>query len=161
MSRRAARETALQVLFQVDVGKVAHTTALEHTLEEFGIRGATAEYTRRLVTSAIGNLSEIDNTIRRLSPGWQLERMANVDRNILRLAIQEIVYENDVPGAVAVNEAIELAKVYGTEDSGRFVNGILGNLVKVSGDGSSDGETDKLPAAGGGDTMVGWLPPQD
>jgi N utilization substance protein B len=138
LSRRAARETALQVLFQIDVGKADPEAALKHMLEEFAIRGATAEYTRKLVHNTVCNLSEIDRTIRSLSPGWQPERMANVDRNIIRLAIQEILHEDDIPNPVAVNEAIELAKVFGTADSPRFVNGVLGNLVQSASNKQAD-----------------------
>ena len=95
--------------------------------------GETAEalaYARTLARGALEHLEEIDALIRRQAANWRLERMPAVDRNILRLAVYEFLYESDVPKLVVLDEAIELAKRFGSEQSGRFVNGVLDGLLK-------------------------------
>jgi N utilization substance protein B len=90
----------------------------------------TQVFARELVETTVRNHACIDALIRKYARGWTLERMANVDRNVLRLAICELLYFSDIPASVTVDEAVELAKKYSTAESGRFVNGILGNLVR-------------------------------
>ncbi len=87
------------------------------------------EFGRRLLDGTITHLPEIDEKLRTYAREWSLERMANVDRNILRLALYEMLYLDDVPLSVSINEAVELAKIYSTPDSGRFINGILGKIA--------------------------------
>lgn len=130
MSRRAARETALKVLFQVDVGKVRATVALDHMLAETVAVARSESFTRQLVEGTLAHLAEVDALITRYAVDWTLDRMGNIDRNLLRLAIFEMMHVPDVPPSVAVNEAVELAKKYGDADSAKFVNGILGNVVR-------------------------------
>ncbi|NPV26218.1 MAG: transcription antitermination factor NusB [Firmicutes bacterium] len=130
MTRRRARETALQILFQIDVGQASPEAAIEHVLTEFPLSEPASEFAVTLVRGALKHLREIDQVIKELSREWNLDRMAKVDRNILRLAIYEILYVPEVPNNVAINEAIEVAKKFGGGDSGRFVNGILGKLVE-------------------------------
>ncbi|MDA8213441.1 MAG: transcription antitermination factor NusB [Clostridia bacterium] len=129
MARRQARETALKSLFQVDIGKVPVEAAFENVVKEFEVEEGARKFARELVFGTVDHLKPIDEIIRRVAVDWNLERMANVDRNILRLALYEIYYRSDVPNAVAVNEAVEMAKIYSTEESGKFVNGILGKVV--------------------------------
>ncbi|HEX3033215.1 MAG TPA: transcription antitermination factor NusB [Bacillota bacterium] len=129
MARRQARETALKTMYQIDLGKVAVETAYANVLNEYPLEDEDREFARDLVTGTCSHLAEIDAIIRRVAVDWQLDRIAKVDRSILRLALYEIVYRKDVPDAVAVNEAVELAKLYSTDDSGKFVNGILGKVV--------------------------------
>lgn len=129
MTRRQARETALRVMFQVDVGKIPWQTALSHMIEMDDLEGQDIDFLRTLVTGAVSHLADIDAIISRRAVDWKLDRMMGTDRNILRLATFEILY-SDVPPGVTVNEAVELAKAYGDESSGRFVNGILGNVVR-------------------------------
>lgn len=129
MGRRQARETALQVLFQIDIGKTEPNLALTNTAEEFGAGPQEIEFARQLVWGTLEHIEDIDAMIASVSKEWQLNRMANVDRNIMRLALYEIKYRSDIPANVSVNEALELAKVFGSPDSARFVNGILGKLV--------------------------------
>lgn len=129
MGRRQARETALQALFQIDVGQVEPGAALEMTCQEFGIGGSDKVYADKLLKGALEKLTELDSVIKKISLEWELERIANVDRNILRLALYEILFAEDIPYNVSVNEAIELAKAFSTEESGKFVNGILGKVV--------------------------------
>lgn len=132
MGRRQSREAALQAIFQVDLGRIDPERAISYTADNFGIKPEDLTYTRELVTGALERLEKIDRIIASYSKDWQLERLARVDRNIMRLAIYEILYRDDIPAGVSVNEAVELAKVYGGEDSGRFVNGILGRVITLS-----------------------------
>ncbi len=130
MKRRRAREVALQVLFQVDVGKSKPERALLYTLSEFNVTGETAAFARRLVEGTLAHKEEIDALIRKYAIDWDLPRMANVDRNILRLGIYEMLYHEETPLSVAIDEAIELAKTFSHEDAPRFINGILGRIAR-------------------------------
>ena len=130
MGRRQARETALQVLFQIDVGKNEPDFAIKNTAEEFGAGPQELEFARQLVMGTLEHIDEIDQMISRVSKEWQLNRMANVDRNIMRLALYEMKFRQDIPSSVSINEAVELAKIFGSTDSGKFVNGILGKFIQ-------------------------------
>jgi transcription antitermination protein NusB len=129
LSRRLARETAVQVLFQIDIAQGDPARAVEHVAEEFAIPAASKEFALRLVSGTLTNMQQIDNIVQSVSQEWNMARMANVDRNILRLATYELFFCPDIPGNVSVNEAIELAKLYSGEEAGKFVNGILGVLL--------------------------------
>ena len=131
-ARRRARECALQMLYSLDVNPgLAVDQVFAHFWRDFA--GEAAEerdadvmgFAERLVRGASTNLAEIDDIIQRASKNWRLERMARVDRNLLRLALYELKFVDDVPAKVAINEAIEIAKRYGTNESSAFVNGIL------------------------------------
>ncbi|MEG6615903.1 transcription antitermination factor NusB [Peptococcaceae bacterium 1198_IL3148] len=130
MSRRQARETALQVLFAVDVGKIELDQAFNYVVEEFNTSLNARQFARELLEGAIKYKDELDAIIARLSKGWEMKRLASVDRNIMRLALYELIYRDDIPPAVSVNEAVEMAKLFGGEKSGKFVNGILGQVVE-------------------------------
>ncbi len=155
--RRTAREMAVQMLYQSDLGG----SALPHIIATFDVaeylaREAAAprkkgpltaeereeagrsrkrvdeafEHAQKLVRGTLDNQEKIDDLIRSQADNWRLERMPAVDRNILRLAIYEMMYEKDTPKLVVLDEAIELAKKFGSEQSGRFVNGLLDGLLK-------------------------------
>lgn len=169
--RRMAREMALQMLYQHDLGEASppqlfqvfdRAPYLSETGEwvwdeEGGVKPDRSkpaptgkppkrssedgerrrreveeafEYARALVEGAVGHAGEIDDLIRQQADNWRLERMPAVDRNILRLAVFELLYEEDIPKLVVVDEAIELAKKFSTDQSGRFVNGLLDGLLK-------------------------------
>ncbi|MFZ5898561.1 MAG: transcription antitermination factor NusB [Bacillota bacterium] len=130
LTRRRAREVALQALFQIDVGGAEEAEAIERTIQMLELEAADCSFVKEIVSGVRGHLAHLDGVIARQSKDWRLERIANVDRNILRMALYEILYRDDVPDNVAVNEAIELAKTFGSEESGRFVNGILGKVVE-------------------------------
>ena len=132
-SRRAVRELALNVLYQVDIAKIPPQEALETALESTGLEEGAAEFAVTLVNGTLENLKSIDEEIARLSVGWDLHRQPAVDRNILRMAIYEIRFLDSIPASVSINEAVDLAKKFSTEESGRFVNGVLGTLVRQSG----------------------------
>jgi N utilization substance protein B len=123
-SRREARETALGLLYEADVRGEDPAEALARQVAE------PVPYARDLVAGVSSHLDEIDDRLRGASRGWTLERMAVLDRAVLRLATYELAYCPEVPTGVVVDEAVELAKQYSTEDSGRFVNGVLGALAR-------------------------------
>lgn len=129
-NRRKAREDALQILYQLELNpSLSVTTALENFsnlyLKE---AGELVPFTKRLVLGVYEKQKEIDQEIVQLSSHWKPERMAPVDRNILRLGAYEIMFCEDIPAVVSVNEMIELAKEFGAEQSASFVNGILDQL---------------------------------
>lgn len=132
MSRRKAREVALQVLFQLDFNTADKDDALTAVIAEAGdLSSSVKEYARALVEGTQSMREDIDQIISKISSEWKVGRMAGVDRNIVRIAIYEMQLANDkISPNVAINEAVELAKKFGSEDSGRFVNGILGTLAK-------------------------------
>lgn len=131
MSRRLARETALQVLYQVDVtgDKSDIEAALKKWGEEFAVPQSGLTFAHNLIRGTLELREQIDERLNGLAKGWSIERMATVDRNLLRLAVYEILYCDDIPDKVSVNEAIELAKSFGGQDSAKFVNGILDQLI--------------------------------
>lgn len=132
MSRRKARETAVQALFYLDFNHTDMESAIAAVMDEREtMSGNAKDYARLLVSGAREHQGEIDRIIAAVSNEWKLDRMAAVDRNIARVAIFEMNYSGEkLPPNVIINEAVELAKTFGTEDSSRFINGILGSLVK-------------------------------
>jgi len=127
-ARRKARAIALQVLYEVDSVEHDVETALAHLLAEGGLSEEDAAFSRGLVGGVIQNREKIDQHIKNFAPAWPLEQIPIVDRNILRLAIFEILLDNNVPVKVAINEAVELAKMFGSDNSSKFVNGVLGSV---------------------------------
>ena len=125
-TRRKSRILALQALYEIDSAGREPDTVIGRALEEVEITRENSDFLRELVTGTVGNKEAIDKHIRELAPTWPIDQLAVVDRNILRLAIFEILYDNKVPVKVAVNEAVELAKTFGSESSAKFINGVLG-----------------------------------
>jgi N utilization substance protein B len=131
--RRKARAIALQVLYEFDsVGHDAER-ALANLLADAGLSDDNAAFARGLVNGVIQNKEQIDQHIRKFAPVWPLEQIPIIDRNILRLAIFEILLDNSVPVKVAINEAVELAKKFGSDNSSKFVNGVLGSVSAFAG----------------------------
>lgn len=131
-NRRKAREIALQILYEMEMKASEPRVVLEWYWKGQGpdVPDETRRFTTDLVEGTFRNRKEIDELIERHSLHWKLIRMAVVDRNILRLAVYELLYLHDVPTSVVLNEAIEIAKKFGTEDSGSFINGILDKIAK-------------------------------
>jgi N utilization substance protein B len=128
MLRRNAREHAVQALFASEF----HPEDVKRVIEEQGdrLKGELREFYGRLTRGVLDRSSIIDSVITRfLKKGWTLERISAVDRAVLRLAVYELLYERETPPAVVVNEAVELAKAFSDDESGRFVNGLLGSAV--------------------------------
>ncbi|RJQ11401.1 MAG: transcription antitermination factor NusB [Bacillota bacterium] len=147
-NRRLGRELALKVIFQLDVagGDPADAFDLATRLMVEDPEGGTPppteevrDFGRQLLMGTVAHLPELDNMLRSYAREWSLERMANVDRNILRLALYEMLHLDDVPASVSINEAVELAKIYSTPDSGRFINGILGKIAATLAPGPETG----------------------
>ena len=128
MKRRLAREKALQALFQIDMSGIEPAVALENVLEE---EEEADDFLRELVIGATANLQEIDKEIGKYLERWTIDRLAKVDLNILRIGAYEIMFNEKVPPNVVINEAVEIAKRFGDDQSGKFVNGILS---KIKGD---------------------------
>lgn len=124
--RRKARELALQALYEIDTSGHKADEVVERLLAEEMFSGENADFTRELVKGVIQNKEELDGRIKTFAPAWPVSQVPVIDRNILRLAIFEILIDNKVPLKVAINEAIELAKTYGADNSSKFVNGVLG-----------------------------------
>jgi N utilization substance protein B len=130
--RRKARILALQALFERDTVGHAPEDVVNRLQEESAAATDAGVFSHRLVEGVLTNRERIDDTIRRLAPAWPLEQIAVVDRNILRLAIYEILIDNKVPMRAAINEAVELAKTYGGENSPKFINGVLGAVSALA-----------------------------
>jgi transcription antitermination protein NusB len=128
--RRKSRESALRVLYQLDITKQGDPKAITQREAHFSSSGGTDEFAERIVLGVVDHAREIDQLIERFSENWRLDRMTLVDRNILRMAIFELLYCSEIPPKVTLNEAIDLGKRYGSEDSGSFINGILDRIQK-------------------------------
>ncbi len=126
--RRQARITALQTLYEYDTAHHDVDAVLQRHAEERQLSARVAEYAGELAHGVLEHLDEIDTTIQEVAPEWPIAQMARIDKNILRLAIFEILYNNSVPAKAAINEAVELAKSFGSDTSSRFVNGVLGTI---------------------------------
>jgi len=127
-ARRKARALALQALYEID--SVGHEVeaVMTRLLAEGGLSEENGAFVREVVSGVIQNKQKIDLNIKNFAPAWPIEQIPLVDRNILRLAIFEILLNNKVPVKVAINEAVELAKTFGSDNSSRFVNGVLGSV---------------------------------
>lgn len=134
MIRRIAREVALQSLFQIDFNSCEADAAVEASLAEHDEENAPKayDYALQLVQGVLANKEAIDARLGQYAIDWTVERMPATDRNILRVAVYEMLFTAEpLAYGVAINEAVEVAKVYGTEESPRFVNGVLGKLAKA------------------------------
>ncbi len=129
-NRRKAREAALQVLYQVDLSKINPGEALELFWMQESASAEIKDFTTQLVEVVLQNQAEVDQLVEKHATHWKLLRMACVDRNILRLAVYELLCCKDIPKSVSLNEAIELGKKFGTEESGSFINGVLDHIAK-------------------------------
>ena len=130
-SRRRAREIALQVLYQLDLNPGDPDEALELYEDQLGIPKDTYAFVRLLVKGVSRKRNLIDRIIEGASYNWRLNRMAVVDRNIIRIGVFEILFCDDIPPKVSINEAVELAKKFGSQDSKAFVNGVLDRIYNL------------------------------
>ena len=129
--RSKARATALSLLYQIEISKVDFHQALQDYSENYPQKQEVTDFFSLLVEGVITNMSSIDALIKKHVKNWEIKRMAVVDRNILRMGCFELLFSEDIPPKVAINEAIELAKRFGDVDSPRFVNGILDKIYKM------------------------------
>jgi N utilization substance protein B len=126
--RRQARMIALQTLYEYDIVSHPPKEILQRHAEERNLHPKVVEYAEELVLGVRDHLADIDAHIQSAAREWPLQQMARIDKNILRLAIYEILFNNTVPAKAAINEAVELAKSFGSETSSRFINGVLGTI---------------------------------
>ena len=128
-TRRKTRTVALQVLYETDSVRHDAGEVLVRITEEAGLSPSAEDFARDLVDGVLANQAELDKIIVRLAPNWPIQQMALVDKNILRLAIYELMWSDQTPPKVAINEAVELAKNFGSDSSPKFVNGVLGSVA--------------------------------
>ena len=127
--RRKARTVALQTLYELDRSAHKPNEVLIRLLGERALPDEAANFAQSLINGVIQNSKHIDDVIRKLAPAFPVEQITTIDKNILRLAIFEILFDNRVPVKAAINEAVELAKSFGSDTSPKFVNGVLGSVV--------------------------------
>ncbi len=127
--RTRARSIALQALYEIDLTGHPPELVLSERLSETPLEDNLAEFARSIVLGILPIVRELDELIARHAPEWPLDQVAIIDRNIMRIALWEIAVSNQTPLKVAINEAVELGKIYGSESTPRFVNGVLGSLA--------------------------------
>lgn len=127
-TRRYARELAMQALFSMDMNSTFSTEMLAEYSRSFPPNKRVGPYFQRLTEGVVQYKDHIDKVIEQYSSNWKVRRMACVDRNILRLAVFELLYCGDIPAKVSINEAIDIAKKFGSSESGSFINGILDSI---------------------------------
>jgi N utilization substance protein B len=131
--RRKARIAALQALYEIDCTQHEATDILAHFRAEKTLPPEAISFSEQLVLGVIQNKLKLDNIIKHFAPAFPIEQMSLIDRNILRLAIFEALFDNNTPIKVAINEAVELAKSFGSDSSSRLINGVLGSVVSKYG----------------------------
>ena len=129
-TRRRARRVTLEALYEIDLAGHPPDEVIERRLQEQEMESAGVEFAHKLLFGVLEYLLGIDTLITRYAPEWPLEQMAIIDRNVLRIAIFEFLVDTETPVKVAINEAVELAKVYGSDSAPRFINGVLGTLAE-------------------------------
>lgn len=129
--RSKSREVALHILYQLEITKTEYKEALNHYLENSPQKQEVIDFSLLLLEGVIKNSASIDALITKYVKNWEIERMAIIDRNILRLACFELIFIEEIPPKVSINEGIELAKRFGDIDSPRFINGILDKIYKM------------------------------
>lgn len=127
-NRRRSRELAMQALFQIEMNQDHSREAVELFCKHFGVTRNVRSFFLRLVEGVRKFQYEIDPLVERFSKNWKISRMSRADRNIMRVAVYELLYCDDIPPKVSINEAIDIGKKFGTEDSGAFINGILDSI---------------------------------
>ena len=147
-NRHLARTIAMQTLFEWDFrGKQLEQIdeIISYNFKSFAPEFNDHTFTEKIVKGVLKNMAEIDGYITKFAPEWPIDQITNVDRNILRVGVYELIFDPDVPAKVAINEAIEIAKTFGGEASGRFVNGVLGSLFKEIGAPDKTEDKEKNP----------------
>ena len=127
-TRRQARELAMQALFYMDIRKDASEEMLEYFCGCFCPSKKSRPFFRKLVNGVLGTKDQIDALVERYSQNWNISRMSCVDRNVMRIAVYEMLYCDDIPPKVSINEAVDIGKKFGTQESGAFINGIMDSI---------------------------------
>lgn len=130
MSRKRARIGVMQALFAMDINNEFSTDKLEVFMENNNFQGDEVDYINRVVPDILDKLEVVDETIEKNLKGWTMARLAKVDRQILRVAVYEFLYKDDIPEEVSINEAVEIARLYSSDEAPKFINGILGTIYR-------------------------------
>ncbi|MFQ8698425.1 MAG: transcription antitermination factor NusB [Peptoniphilus harei] len=130
MSRKRARIGAMQALFAMDINNDFSIDKLEVFMENNNFQGDEVDYINRVVPDILDKLEVVDETIEKNLKGWTMARLAKVDRQILRVAVYEFLYKDDIPEEVSINEAVEIARLYSSDEAPKFINGILGTIYR-------------------------------
>ncbi len=130
MSRKRARIGAMQALFSMDLNDDFSTDKLDLFMENHEFQGDEVDYIKRTVPDILDKLDLVDETIEKNLKGWTMARLAKVDRQILRIAVYEFLYKDDIPEEVSINEAVEIARLYSSDEAPKFINGILGTIYR-------------------------------
>jgi len=133
-SRRKTRAIALQALYEIDLARHDAETVVARLVAEGKLTEENSAFVRELANGVVRHREKIDDDIQRFAPAWPIEQLPMIDKNILRLAIFEILFDNKVSVKVAINEAVELAKSFGGDNSAKFVNGVLGSVSSMAAD---------------------------
>lgn len=128
--RRSSRELALKFLYQIEFNQGDFEEQLSQFKERVSCKEEVGEFLERLIRTVLQHKGEIDAVLKKYSDHWALDRMTVIDRNILRMGVCELIYLGDIPPKVAINEAVEISKKYGSEDSPDFINGVLDRVYK-------------------------------
>ncbi len=129
-TRRRARRVTLEALYEVDIAGHSPYEVIERRLQDQPMETAGIEFAHKLLDGVLEHQKGMDSLITRYAPEWPLDQMAVIDRNVLRIAIYEFLVDTETPVKVAINEAVELAKIYGSDSAPRFINGVLGALAE-------------------------------
>ncbi|MDX1616004.1 MAG: transcription antitermination factor NusB [Candidatus Promineifilaceae bacterium] len=129
-TRRRARRLVLEALYEIDLAGHPAGEVLQRRIKDQPLESTGIEFAYSLLHGVMANLEQMDALIARYAPEWPLEQMAIIDRNVLRIAIYEFLIEEETPVKVAINEAVELAKIYGSDSAPRFINGVLGTVAE-------------------------------
>lgn len=130
MSRKRARIGVMQALFSMDLNDDFSTDKLDLFMENHEFQGDEVDYIKRTVPDILDKLEVVDETIEKNLKGWTMARLAKVDRQILRIAVYEFLYKDDIPEEVSINEAVEIARLYSSNEAPKFINGILGTIYR-------------------------------
>lgn len=130
MSRKRARIGVMQALFSMDLNDDFSTDKLDLFMENHEFQGDEVDYIKRTVPDILDKLEVVDETIEKNLKGWAMARLAKVDRQILRIAVYEFLYKDDIPEEVSINEAVEIARLYSSNEAPKFINGILGTIYR-------------------------------
>ena len=130
MKRKETREEAVKIAYSMDINKEFDKNKLAGYLEHFELEDMDMDYLNKTISDMVDNMEKIDEYITDHSKDWKISRIAKVDLAILRVALSEILYNETIPESVSINEAVEISKKYSNEDSHKFINGLLGSLVR-------------------------------
>lgn len=143
MGRKISRETAMKLLYQLEIQRDDKEEQIASVLEENSFSDKDRAYVTEVIDGVHKNLEFIDGIIKKYSKGWKLNRISKVDLSVLRLSIYEILFRDDIPLNVSINEAVELAKKYSSKEAGSFVNGILGKISELKTPAQAENSVDK------------------